>query len=95
VTQVQEQTIAAAPKIMGVFLLLIFGGGVMLNILTDYIRESFHLAFEEIPQTGQFLLKPQTPHQKFFDSQLSKFDSGKAKAMMERPSTALHDEPKR
>jgi flagellar biosynthetic protein FliQ len=58
VTQVQEQTIAAAPKILGVFLLILLGGGFMLNSLTDYVRESFQIAFNEIPQDGVFILPP-------------------------------------
>ena len=76
VTQVQEQTIAAAPKIIGVFLIILLGGGLMLNMTSDYVRESFHVAFNEIPQDGIFILPPernQTPGQararQFFDLQ--------------------------
>jgi flagellar biosynthesis protein FliQ len=62
VTQVQEQTIAAAPKILGVFLLLIITSGLMLGAITDYIRESVVLAMDEIPQEGPFILpKDSTP----------------------------------
>lgn len=61
VTQVQEQTIAAAPKIVAVFMVLIFGGGMMVNIVSDYVRESFQLAFEEIPRAdGPYILPPRT-----------------------------------
>lgn len=56
VTQVQEQTIAAAPKIIGVFAVILLGGGLMMNMLSDYVRESFQVAFNEIPQDGLFLL---------------------------------------
>lgn len=66
VTQVQEQTIAAAPKILGVFLILLLGGGLMMTLLENYMRESVQIAFNEIPQDGQFILPPkkaQTPGQ--------------------------------
>jgi flagellar biosynthesis protein FliQ len=58
VTQVQEQTIAAAPKILGVFLMLLLGGGLMMTMLENYVRESFQIAFNEIPQEGKFILPP-------------------------------------
>lgn len=60
VTQVQEQTIAAAPKILGVFMILLIGGGLMMTMLEDYVRESFQVAFNEIPQEGVFILPAQT-----------------------------------
>jgi flagellar biosynthetic protein FliQ len=76
VTQVQEQTIAAAPKIIGVFAILLLGGGLMMNMLTDYVRESMQIAFNEIPQDGIFIMpssRNQTAGQarakKFFDLQ--------------------------
>jgi len=58
VTQVQEQTIAAAPKIVCVFLVLLLGGGIMLNVTMQYVRESFILAFQELPKQGPFLMPP-------------------------------------
>lgn len=76
VTQVQEQTIAAAPKIIAVFGVILVGGGLMMNMVSDYVLESFHVAFNEIPQDGIFILPPlrnQTPGQirarHFFDLQ--------------------------
>lgn len=76
VTQVQEQTIAAAPKILGVFGVILLGGGLMMSMLSDYVRESAHIAFNEVPQDGLFVLPPQrnlTPGQararRFFDIQ--------------------------
>jgi len=56
VTQVQEQTISAAPKIILVFMLLIFGGGLMMSVLEGFVRESSVIAFQEIPNEGQFLM---------------------------------------
>jgi flagellar biosynthesis protein FliQ len=90
VTQVQEQTIAAAPKILGVFLLIIFTGGLMMNVLNDYSREAIYLAFNEIPQTGPFLDKPlpkspqqQAMHQ-FFNEAVKATSIGKTKTASQR-----------
>lgn len=58
VTQVQEQTIAAAPKITLVFLVIIFGGGIMLNVIENYFLESAAIAFEEIPRSEAHILPP-------------------------------------
>jgi flagellar biosynthetic protein FliQ len=58
VTQVQEQTIAAAPKILAVFSVLLIGGSLMMSSLEDYVRESFQVAFNEIPQDGVFIMPP-------------------------------------
>ena len=41
VTQVQEQTIAAAPKIISVFLTIIILGMLYVKILTEYFRLLF------------------------------------------------------
>jgi flagellar biosynthetic protein FliQ len=59
VTQVQEQTLSAVPKMIVVFLILILAGGMMLEMSGQYIRESMQLAFQVVPATGHFLLPPQ------------------------------------
>ena len=91
VTQVQEQTIAAAPKIIGVFLLIILGGGLMMNMLTDYVREAVYIAFNEIPQKDLMVLppKPKTANQQramsFFQSMLKEPEkSGQVASAMEQ-----------
>lgn len=56
VTQVQEQTIAAAPKILGVFLVIIIGGVGFIKLLTNLFQEGVVLAFETVPQTESFVL---------------------------------------
>jgi len=56
VTSVQEQTIAAAPKILMVFLMIIILGGFFTKKLTDLMQESGRLAFEIIPKQGEFVL---------------------------------------
>ncbi len=77
VTQVQEQTIAAAPKILGVFLVIIIGGVGFIKLLTNLFQEGAALAFTTVPQMESFVLdsdyhKYTTP----FDSEMKdKFKS--------------------
>ncbi|MDD3149693.1 MAG: flagellar biosynthetic protein FliQ [Candidatus Gastranaerophilales bacterium] len=59
VTQVQEQTIAAAPKIFGVFLVIMILGGTFTNILVKYMQESAGLAFNVITKQDNFVLPPE------------------------------------
>ena len=56
VTQVQEQTIAAAPKILGVFLVIIIGGVGFLRLLTNLFQEGSVLAFNTVPKNESFVL---------------------------------------
>ncbi len=56
VTQVQEQTIAAAPKIFAVFLVIIILGTGYLKMLTNYFNEGANLAFEVVPKSDDFVL---------------------------------------
>jgi len=56
VTQVQEQTIAAAPKILGVFLVIIIGGIGFVKLLTGLFQEGMVLAFNTLPQSESFAL---------------------------------------
>lgn len=58
VTQVQEQTISAVPKMIVVFLILIVGGATMLEVAGGYIRDSARLAFYIIPKNGAFIMPP-------------------------------------
>jgi flagellar biosynthesis protein FliQ len=58
VTQVQEQTIAAAPKILAVFLVILLGGGFMLELIENYFRESAILAFQDVPHMGDARILP-------------------------------------
>lgn len=58
VTQVQEQTIAAAPKIFAVFLVLMVGGGAFTQMLNNYFIESSHMAFHVLPKEDNFALGP-------------------------------------
>lgn len=56
VTQVQEQTIAAAPKILGVFLVIIIGGYTFLNTLSNLFIQGTGLAFKIVPKNDTFVL---------------------------------------
>jgi len=56
VTQVQEQTIAAAPKILGVFLVIIIGGVGFIRLLTNLFQEGMVLAFNTVPKSDSFVL---------------------------------------
>src|SRR5574344_2774979 len=56
VTQVQEQTIAAAPKILAVFLVLIIGGMGFSRMLTNLLEEGFSMAFNVIPKSETTVL---------------------------------------
>jgi flagellar biosynthesis protein FliQ len=61
VTQVQEQTISAVPKLVLVFLMLILGGGLMLELMGGYVKESMTLAFLSLPKSGdQRVLPPRS-----------------------------------
>ena len=56
VTQVQEQTIAAAPKILGVFLVIIIGGFGFIRILSNLFTEGTALAFNMVPKNDTYVL---------------------------------------
>lgn len=56
VTQVQEQTIAAAPKILAVFLVIIIGAYGYVKILTNLTNDGFALAFNVVPKNEEYVL---------------------------------------
>ena len=56
VTQVQEQTIAAAPKILAVFLVITIGGYGFVRLLTNLTTEGFAMEFNVIPKNDEFVL---------------------------------------
>ena len=56
VTQVQEQTIAAAPKILGVFLVIIIGGVGFIKLLTNLFTDGMALAFNVVPRSAEYVL---------------------------------------
>lgn len=56
VTQVQEQTIAAAPKILAVFLVIIIGGMGFIKILTNLFTDGMGIAFNVITKNDTYVL---------------------------------------
>jgi len=56
VTQVQEQTISAAPKIFAVFLVIIIGGMGFIKLLTNLFQEGAVLAFNGISKNANYVL---------------------------------------
>lgn len=56
VTQVQEQTIAAAPKIFAVFLVIIIGGMGFIKLLTNLFTDGMALAFNGVSKNAQYVL---------------------------------------
>lgn len=58
VTQVQEQTIAAAPKIFAVFLVIIILGTGYMKLLSNLFMEGSSIAFDVIPKSDEFVLPP-------------------------------------
>ena len=56
VTQVQEQTIAAAPKIFAVFLVIVIGGMGFIKLLTNFFEEGMGLAFNFVPKNDNYVL---------------------------------------
>ena len=62
VTQIQEQTIVAAPKIFMVFMVIIFGGYTFVNALTNHFYKGADIAFSTVPKVEQYVL-PSDFHQ--------------------------------
>ena len=56
VTQVQEQTIAAAPKIVGVFLVIILLGVGYVKLLSEFILQGTNLAFNVVPSQDDYVI---------------------------------------
>lgn len=56
VTQVQEQTIAAAPKILGVFLVIVIGGIGFINMLKGFMVDGMAMAFNLVSKSDSFVL---------------------------------------
>lgn len=56
VTQVQEQTIAAAPKIFTVFLVIILLGSMYMKMLENLFTEGAVIAFDVVPRQDNYVL---------------------------------------
>ena len=93
VTSVQEQTIAAAPKILMVFLMIMILGSFFAKKLTDLLLESGNLAFNIISKQGDFVLSSDYTLGKdgkyYKSNEVSDIDK-----FMKNPGKAKHMEPK-
>lgn len=56
VTQVQEQTIAAAPKVLGVFIVIMVMGPFSTKTLMTYFNRATNIAFHHIPKDEAMVL---------------------------------------
>ena len=56
VTQVQEQTIAAAPKITAVFMVILILGSGFVKMLSNLFSEAIYLSFNVIPKNERYVL---------------------------------------
>lgn len=56
VTQVQEQTIVAAPKILSVFLVIMIFGVGFAKLLTNLLQEGSALAFNVVPKNENYVI---------------------------------------
>ena len=56
VTQVQEQTIAAAPKILAVFLVIVVGGVGFINLLKNFFTDGMAIAFNAVSKNDTYVL---------------------------------------
>lgn len=55
-TQVQEQTLGSAVKILGLFLAIIVFGFYMFGYLRNYATENISRAFRLVPQLGDYIM---------------------------------------
>ena len=55
-TQVQEQTLGSAVKIIGLFLAIIIFGFYMFGYLRDYTTDNINRAFVLVPQLGKYIM---------------------------------------
>ena len=87
VTQVQEQTIAAAPKIFAVFLVIIIGGLGFIKLLTNLFQEGAAIAFNGISKNDNYVISSDYYHYtKPFDNEMKRdMNMPGAKEIMRNP----------
>ena len=91
ITQVQEQTIAAAPKILAVFLVILLGGVGFVKILTNLFLQGAELAFNGVSKSGYYVLdsnyyKYTRPFTQ--EMQADSINSGQVNQIMKHPDKA-------
>lgn len=90
VTQVQEQTIAAAPKILAVFMVLMIMGVGYIKLLTNLLLEGYAMAFNQIPASESYVLssnyhKYTRPFNDEFKNGAGRFDKQEIGDIMRNP----------
>ena len=84
VTQVQEQTIAAAPKIVGVFLVIILLGVGYVKLLSEFIVQGTNMAFQVVPSQDDYVIDSgYYKYTKPFNSEMQ--DQGNVEYIMKHP----------
>ena len=97
VTQVQEQTIAAAPKILGVFLVILLLGGFSMNMMEDYFKESSNIAFNIIPRDEEMVLPPSNTYSRgaqLYEEEFYGKKKPEIKEIMKNPGKVPYSDPK-
>ncbi len=96
VTQVQEQTIAAAPKILGVFLVVMLMGPFNVMKLSELMKTSVNIAFGIIPRDEEtvlsehdFIIQKELLEEKYY-----KEDTPSVKEIMKRAGRVPYVEEK-
>ena len=90
VTQVQEQTIAAAPKILAVFLVLMIMGVGYIKLLTNLLTEGYAMAFNHIPSADTYVLSANSsryvkPFNQEFKNNANRFNKQEIGDIMRNP----------
>jgi len=96
VTQVQEQTIVAAPKIVGVFLSILILGGFSMNTMMNYFKESTNIAFNIIPRDEEMVLPPSNMYSKgikLYDEEFYGEKKPQIKEVMKHPGKVPYSDP--
>ena len=93
VTQVQEQTIAAAPKVLAVFLVILMCGVGFTRMLTNMFHEGMDLAFNVVTKNDDYVLdngyyRYTKPFSDELHKSYSSSQTGRVKNLMENGGNA-------
>ncbi len=84
-TQVQEQTIGSAVKIIGIFGLIIFAGFWMYQYLNQYTTKALSSAFRLVPHQGQKVIPSNASDDNMFNATFDGEDVGDRPLMVIAP----------
>lgn len=96
VTQVQEQTIAAAPKVLGVFIVILLMGPFSVKTLSEYLKTSANIAFGIIPRDEETVLSEYDfkIQKEFIEEKYYKDETPNVKEIMKRAGKVPYIEEK-